>query len=377
MTVRRILLVDDHALVRAGIRPARVAAATRGRGRDRGRPRGGAARTGTRAGRHPARHPDVGIERSRGGLTHCPLQRRSACWCCRCMPRPSTRRGHSPRGSPVPDQGSASMSSRWRSRRWAPGVAIFPRHRRSPGGQARAPDCQRRLRPRRVDAPAARDPAAGGGGTRHAPDRGAAVPDVKTVETHRAQIMQRLDIRDVPGLVRFAIRHGLCRRNRPDAAGAANIRRSPIARKPAPRPISASSAGPFGPRIPIQIRRLEAAPCPGLRSIPACLAVFRGGDARGPGGACRQAQATEPDPADRRCRQDHGRQGHARDRWGERARPAVHRDHQCGRRAASGRTARRQELHVPAVRPARAAQDAERPRPGGGDAGRIPALAAG
>jgi DNA-binding NarL/FixJ family response regulator len=32
---------------------------------------------------------------------------------------------------------------------------------------------------------------------------------VKTVETHRAQIMQRLDIRDVPGLVRFAIRNGL------------------------------------------------------------------------------------------------------------------------------------------------------------------------
>jgi DNA-binding NarL/FixJ family response regulator len=32
---------------------------------------------------------------------------------------------------------------------------------------------------------------------------------VKTVETHRAQIMQRLDIHDVPGLVRFAIRHGL------------------------------------------------------------------------------------------------------------------------------------------------------------------------
>ena len=32
---------------------------------------------------------------------------------------------------------------------------------------------------------------------------------VKTVETHRAQIMRRLDIHDVPGLVRFAIRHGL------------------------------------------------------------------------------------------------------------------------------------------------------------------------
>lgn len=32
---------------------------------------------------------------------------------------------------------------------------------------------------------------------------------VKTVETHRAQLMDRLDIHDVPGLVRFAIRVGL------------------------------------------------------------------------------------------------------------------------------------------------------------------------
>ncbi len=32
---------------------------------------------------------------------------------------------------------------------------------------------------------------------------------VKTVETHRAQIMERLGIHDVPGLVRFAIRVGL------------------------------------------------------------------------------------------------------------------------------------------------------------------------
>lgn len=32
---------------------------------------------------------------------------------------------------------------------------------------------------------------------------------IKTIETHRAQIMRRLDIHDVPGLVRFAIRHGL------------------------------------------------------------------------------------------------------------------------------------------------------------------------
>jgi DNA-binding NarL/FixJ family response regulator len=32
---------------------------------------------------------------------------------------------------------------------------------------------------------------------------------VKTVETHRAQIMERLDIHDVAGLVRFAIRNGM------------------------------------------------------------------------------------------------------------------------------------------------------------------------
>jgi DNA-binding NarL/FixJ family response regulator len=32
---------------------------------------------------------------------------------------------------------------------------------------------------------------------------------VKTVETHRARLMERLDIHDVPGLVRFAIRAGL------------------------------------------------------------------------------------------------------------------------------------------------------------------------
>jgi len=31
----------------------------------------------------------------------------------------------------------------------------------------------------------------------------------KTVETHRAQLMERLDIRDVAGLVRFAVRTGL------------------------------------------------------------------------------------------------------------------------------------------------------------------------
>lgn len=32
---------------------------------------------------------------------------------------------------------------------------------------------------------------------------------VKTVETHRAQVMDRLNIRDVPGLTRFAIRTGM------------------------------------------------------------------------------------------------------------------------------------------------------------------------
>jgi len=34
---------------------------------------------------------------------------------------------------------------------------------------------------------------------------------VKTIETHRAQLMERLGIHDVPGLVRFAIRAGLLR----------------------------------------------------------------------------------------------------------------------------------------------------------------------
>jgi DNA-binding NarL/FixJ family response regulator len=32
---------------------------------------------------------------------------------------------------------------------------------------------------------------------------------VKTVESHRAQLMQRLNIHDVAGLTRFAIRTGL------------------------------------------------------------------------------------------------------------------------------------------------------------------------
>ncbi len=32
---------------------------------------------------------------------------------------------------------------------------------------------------------------------------------VKTVETHRSELMKRLDIHDVPGLVRYAIRSGM------------------------------------------------------------------------------------------------------------------------------------------------------------------------
>jgi DNA-binding NarL/FixJ family response regulator len=32
---------------------------------------------------------------------------------------------------------------------------------------------------------------------------------IKTIEAHRAQVMDRLGIHDVPGLVRFAIRAGL------------------------------------------------------------------------------------------------------------------------------------------------------------------------
>jgi DNA-binding CsgD family transcriptional regulator len=34
---------------------------------------------------------------------------------------------------------------------------------------------------------------------------------IKTVETHRTQLMERLDIHDVAGLVRYAIRIGLIR----------------------------------------------------------------------------------------------------------------------------------------------------------------------
>ncbi len=37
---------------------------------------------------------------------------------------------------------------------------------------------------------------------------------VKTIETHRAQLMERLDIHDVAGLVRYAIRSGLIPANR-------------------------------------------------------------------------------------------------------------------------------------------------------------------
>jgi DNA-binding NarL/FixJ family response regulator len=46
-----------------------------------------------------------------------------------------------------------------------------------------------------------------GMGTRDIADR--LHVSIKTVETHRAQLMDRLNIRDVPGLVRFAIRMGI------------------------------------------------------------------------------------------------------------------------------------------------------------------------
>jgi DNA-binding NarL/FixJ family response regulator len=46
-----------------------------------------------------------------------------------------------------------------------------------------------------------------GHGTRQIAER--LTLSVKTVETHRAQIMQRLGIHDIPGLVRFAMRNGL------------------------------------------------------------------------------------------------------------------------------------------------------------------------
>ncbi|HEX4084747.1 MAG TPA: response regulator transcription factor [Chthoniobacteraceae bacterium] len=40
---------------------------------------------------------------------------------------------------------------------------------------------------------------------------------VKTVEAHRAHLMERLDIRDLPGLVRYAMRTGLTPPEAPDA----------------------------------------------------------------------------------------------------------------------------------------------------------------
>jgi DNA-binding NarL/FixJ family response regulator len=46
-----------------------------------------------------------------------------------------------------------------------------------------------------------------GCGTREIADR--LNVSIKTVETHRAQLMGRLNIRNVPGLVKFAVRHGL------------------------------------------------------------------------------------------------------------------------------------------------------------------------
>jgi DNA-binding NarL/FixJ family response regulator len=39
---------------------------------------------------------------------------------------------------------------------------------------------------------------------------------VKTVETHRAALMERLDIHDIPGLVLYAVRHGLISVERSD-----------------------------------------------------------------------------------------------------------------------------------------------------------------
>jgi FixJ family two-component response regulator len=44
-------------------------------------------------------------------------------------------------------------------------------------------------------------------------DRATTGPEYKTVETHRAQLMERMEIHDIPGLVRLAIRTGLVRQD--------------------------------------------------------------------------------------------------------------------------------------------------------------------
>jgi len=41
---------------------------------------------------------------------------------------------------------------------------------------------------------------------------------IKTVESHRARLMERLNIRNLPGLVRYAMRIGLVPPERPPAS---------------------------------------------------------------------------------------------------------------------------------------------------------------
>jgi len=83
------------------------------------------------------------------------------------------------------------------------------RAQRGRGAAAGTPRRRSQVGARAADATPAADPAliAEGHATRQIAER--LFLSVKTVETHRGQIMQRLDIFDVPGLVRFAIRNGL------------------------------------------------------------------------------------------------------------------------------------------------------------------------
>ena len=183
-----------------------------------------------------------------------------------------------------------------------------------------------------------------------------------------------------PGAFRHPQRTGAARSDLTRGAGPRPRAKSGIPRWlrragrqiPSPRPAPAARPGGRAHR-----RRLSRAQTLPLDPAPA-RGPRRGARAAGrPGRPCHEAEAAEPHPAHRGFAEHHRRQGHPRDRRRRPERHAVHGDHHLRQRQRQGRAARRRELHVPAVRPARAAQAAERQDAHRRDAGRLPALGGG